>query len=362
MKLRVFFTPSIVVCLMAAVALPFWCAVLLAVQPYSLIFLVPALFYSILLVLSGWALWRVRVLERSSTWDTAHRLLVLAPHEDDCVIAAGGIGVRNHRLGGIIRIVYLAPDEAPGMADRRAAEAHAAWRQAGLQESDLVHMDILPPLFRRDPQKLRTAATALRSIVDEFQPSAIIMPMFEGGHIHHDMVAALIGSILTTRDRFDIFEAPEYSPFTSWLYTPHRILALCARWLFGLVSYYGPPDGADERPVLVFRLSPEELDCKRRMLGSFVSQNAASLMETRSYPDRLVRWDPSRKRRRPFNPNGSYMGFVMALRRVLPAALVDRILPGQIGTIGRGHDVTDWTEEWELDGALSDQSSPLADQ
>ncbi len=169
------------------------------------------------------------------------------------------------------------------------------------------------------------------------------------------MVAALIGSIVTPLDRFDIFEAPEYSPFTSLIYTPHRILTLCARWLFGLVSYYGPPDGTDDRPMLVFRLSPEELAGKRRMLGSFVSQNAASLVETRSYPDRLVRWDQSRRRRRPFDPNGSYMGFVIALRRFLPAALVDRLLPGQVGTIGRGHNVTDWAEEWSFDGALPDQ-------
>jgi len=346
MKLRVFFTPSIVVCLMAAVALLFWCTALLPARPYGLILLPLALFYSILLVLAGWALWRIKMLERSSTWDTPRRLLILAPHEDDCTIAAGGIGVRNRKLGGVTRIVYLAPDEVPGMAERRTAEAHAAWRQAGLDDGDLVHLDVLPPLLRRDPQKLRAAAATLRAIIDDFQPSAIVMPMFEGGHIHHDMVAALIGSIVTPQDQFDIFEAPEYSPFTSLAYTPHRILALCARWLFGLVSYYGPPDGIDDRPVFVFRLSPEELDCKRRMLGSFVSQNAASLVETRCYPDRLVRWDQSCRRRRPFDPDGSYMGFVIALRRFLPGALVDRLLPGQIGTIGRGDRVTDWTEEW----------------
>ena len=355
MKLRVFFTPSIVVGLMTAATLLFWGAALLVAWPYGLIFLPLALFYSILFGLSGWALWRIRVLERPGTWDVPRRLLILAPHEDDCTIAAGGLGVRNRKLGGVTRIVYLAPAETPGMAERRTAEAQAAWRQAGLEDGDLVHMDVLPPLLRHDPQKLRAAAATLRSIVDEFQPSTIIMPMFEGGHIHHDMVAALIGSIVTPHDLFDIFEAPEYSPFTSLTCTPHRVLALSARWLFGLVSYYGPPDGIDGRPVHVFCLTPEELACKRRMLGSFVSQNAASLAETRSYPDRLVRWDPSCRRRHPFDPHGSYMSFVVALRRFLPPALVDRLLPGQIGTIGRGHKVTDWAEEWALDGALPDQ-------
>ena len=60
--------------------------------------------------------------------------------------------------------------------------------------------------------------------------------------------------IVTADDRFEVFEAPEYSPYASLWYTPHRVVALCSRWLFGLVSYYGPPDGIDGRPVCQYRL------------------------------------------------------------------------------------------------------------
>src|SRR5205823_4612105 len=111
-------------------------------------------FYSMLFVISAWALWRSLVLERWDRWDAPGRLLVLAPHEDDCVISAGGIGARNQQLGGATRVVYLAPDELPGMAEIRAAEARAAWREAGLDAGDLRHLDLLPPLRRRDPQRL----------------------------------------------------------------------------------------------------------------------------------------------------------------------------------------------------------------
>jgi len=76
--------------------------------------------------------------------------------------------------------------------------------------------------------------------------------------------------------------------------TPHRVMTLCARWLLGLVSYRGPSDGIDGRRLLVFRLDPTDLDCKRRMLGAFISQNAPSLVESYGYADRLARWDPSR--------------------------------------------------------------------
>ncbi len=146
----------------------------------------------------------------------------------------------------------------------------------------------MPPLEKRDPAKLRAASIVLRAIIDDFQPTAIVMPAFEGGHVHHDMVAALVDLLVTPADRFAVFEAPEYSPCVSLLHTPHRVLALCARWLFGLVAYNGPPDGVDGRPILKLRMAPSELADKRRMLGAFASQNAPSLMATRSYPDRLI--------------------------------------------------------------------------
>jgi LmbE family N-acetylglucosaminyl deacetylase len=344
MKLRIDFRPSIVVALLAAAALLFWAATRL---PGLFWIALPfALFYSLLLAIAALAFLRIRTIERWMTWDTPGRLLILAPHEDDCVISAGGLGLRNGRLGGITRVVYLARDETPALPERREAEARAAWSVAGLGGSDLRFLDLMPPLERRDPAKLREASTALRGIIDEFQPTAIVMPAFEGGHVHHDMIAALIDRLVTPADHFAVFEAPEYSPYVSLLNTPHRILALCARWLFGLVAYNGPPDGVDGRPILKLRMLPGELADKKRMLGAFVSQNAPSLMATRSYPDRLIARTGSRQRRRPFDFDRSYLRFVLALRGWLPARLVDRVLPVQLGTIGRMGTITDWDSEW----------------
>jgi len=345
MKLRIYFRPSIAVLLLGIFAVLFGCVAVVFDSGLRWLALPPACLYALLFALSGWALWRIHVIEHWTRWDKPGRLLILAPHEDDCVISAGGIGARNRRLGGITRIVYLAPDETPGLAERRAAEARAAWREAGLAPSDLRHLDLLPPLRRRDPLRLQAAAKTLRSIIDDFQPTAIVMPMFEGGHVHHDMVAALVGSLVTPQDKFAVFEAPEYSPNVSLNDTPHRIIALSIRWLFGLVSYQGPPDGIDGRPLMKFRLDPGELDCKRRMLAAFASQNAPSLVATRCYPDRLARWDQKCLRRHPFDFQRSCLRLVLAARRRMPAKIVDRIFPLQRGTIGREGRITDWLEE-----------------
>ena len=211
------------------------------------------------------------------------------------------------------------------------------------------HLDLLPPLRQRDPQKLRAAGTQLRAIIDEFAPTVIVVPMFEGGHIHHDMNAALIGKVLTPDDPFQVFEAPEYSPYASLWYTPHRVIALCSRWLFGLVSYYGPPDGIDGRPIQKYRLDPADLDCKRRMLAAFESQNAPSLVATRSYPDRLVVFNKRFDRNTPFNFRWSYLRFVLAMRRVISPRIAERLFPVQLGTVGRELQLTDWRQEWETD-------------
>ena len=345
MKLRIYFKPWAAVFLLGGAALLFWCVVLLVGRGGDWVALPFAIFYSLLFAISSWALWRICVLERWSRWDTPGRLLIVAPHEDDCVISAGGIGARNRRLGGATRVVYLASDEEPGLREKRMSEAQAAWREVGLGTDDLRHLDLLPPLRRRDAAKLQAAAKVLRSVIDDFQPTAIVMPMFEGGHIHHDMAAALVGSVVSERDKFDVFEAPEYGPYVSLNNTPHRIIALSARWLFGLVAYYGPPDGIDGRPLLKIRLDPKDLDCKRRMLAAFRSQNAPSLVSTRSYADRLVRWDRIQRRRHPFDFRHSCLRLVLAARRWMPARVVAAIFPLQYGTIGREGGITDWLEE-----------------
>ena len=348
MKLRIYFQPQVPVALLGVTGLVFW-ALAIAVPAGILAAAAGllAIFYTVLFAIGLFALVRIARLERWQDWDAPRRLLILAPHEDDCTIAAGGLGSRNRRIGGATRIVYLAADEAPGMAERRADEARKAWSLAGVPAEDVIHIDLLPPFRTPDPPRLREAARTVRRLIDDFRPDTIVVPMFEGGHVHHDMTAGLVAQIGSPDDAFHVLEAPEYSPYTSLLNTPHRVLALCTRWLFGLVSYYGPPDGVDGRTIFKFRLGASDLDCKRRMLATFESQNGPSLAATKAYPDRFATLDPRILREPPFALAGSYLAFVRRARRLLPRAIVDRLLPVQSGTFGREQAPTSWKAEWE---------------
>lgn len=298
------------------------------------------MFYSALFGLAGYALLRCRAIESWVEWSRPERLLILAPHQDDCVICAGGIGLRNAKLGGETFIAYFVQDQAPGMATRRAEEAEQAWSLAGVPAGHLRQLDLLPPLYSRRPELLPALVQAIAHLIDEVRPTVVIMPMFEGGHIHHDILNQLALLVLADRPSIRIYESPEYGPFVSFKRTPHRVIAQCCRWLFGLCSYYGPPDGIDDRSIGKVRLNDQELMLKRRMLAAFASQNGASLARASAYPDRIVEFQLRPYRPRPFEPKGSYLSFVLFLEQWLPRTLVQRIFPGQRGTIGREPDIT----------------------
>src|ERR1041385_5272607 len=91
MKLLIYFRPAIMVSLLAIAAAAFW-FIFAALHPglASTIALALALFYTALFALAAFALVRLTKLELWRTWDAPGRLLILAPHEDDCVISAGG--------------------------------------------------------------------------------------------------------------------------------------------------------------------------------------------------------------------------------------------------------------------------------
>jgi hypothetical protein len=146
-------------------------------------------------------LWRgSAMIERWMDWDAPEPAADPGP-------ARGRLRDRGRRPG---------PPELPGWAasrrvaptwrgmrrsalpERRARRRRAeAWRVAGLGDGDLL----LPRSAAaagepRSGEKLRTAAGVALRGADRRVPARprLVTPAFEGGHIHHDMVAALVDS------------------------------------------------------------------------------------------------------------------------------------------------------------------------
>jgi LmbE family N-acetylglucosaminyl deacetylase len=343
-KVRIYFRPALVVAsLVLATTTLFAMASLLS--SFRWLWWTGAGFYSLLSLASCYALWRIVNCEQWIEWATAERLLILAPHQDDCVICAGGTGLRNQQLGGETYVVYLVQEPPEDRAFLRKEEAKRAWCVAGVSPDHLQHLNLLPELHARDPQLLDRAAKALDEIITTIAPTVIMLPAFEGGHIHHDVLNHLVTGVVSVPAGVRIYECPEYTPYVSLRLTPHKIIALCGRWIAGLLSYYGPPDGIDRRIILKVRLTADELMTKRRMLAAFRTQHPESLERTRCYPDRFVAWQRRPFRSQPFRVRGSYPAFVRSLERILPVRLVHLLLPGQTSTYGREPGFTELSTE-----------------
>ena len=208
MKVRLYFRPTLAIFLLAAAALLFWSGWFMTLSIWRWIFLLAATFYSVLFGLACYALLRCRAIENWIEWIRPERLLILAPHQDDCVICAGGVGLRNAKLGGETFVTYFVQDEVPDIAARRAAEAVHAWSLAGVPASKLRHLDLLPPLYSRRPECLPALLQEIARLIDEVRPTIVIMPMFEGGHIHHDIVNQLALLALANRTSISSLRFP----------------------------------------------------------------------------------------------------------------------------------------------------------
>ncbi len=307
-------------------------------QGFSL-WAIPFVFYLGLSVLVTGAILRLQKERRPFHLQRPTRLLILAPHQDDCVITAGGLAIQAAKLQGAIRIVYGVQDESEETALLRQQEAIHAWSLIGVGPESIDHLHLFSKEKDRHDEDQKGAVDSLGRVIDQFKPTMIVMPLFEGGHIEHDLLNHLVSKHLLPKVGVSVYEAPEYSPFLSLKYTPQKVINLCARWLFGLIQYRGSPDGIDGRPLYRLEMTQKELDLKIRMLSCFKSQDPVTLCKRYGFEDTLVAWEA--------RPDGAVLAISNRTSRMLealPQSFLKRLLrwfyPLPIETVGRTRSMT----------------------
>ena len=187
----------------------------------------------------------------------ARRILILAPHPDDEIVACGIAAMRARAAGSRVFVLYLTTGVPPrsgpwrrlGSGDtvrvaRRRGEALAAAALLGLE----------PVGFCATPARqlragLDAAAIAVTAAIAECAADALWVPAFEGAHQDHDAANALAA---TVADALPVWE------FAAYNFAGGRVRA----------NRFTDQRGGE----IAIQATPAEVERKHRALGCYVSE------------------------------------------------------------------------------------------
>ncbi|HML11132.1 MAG TPA: PIG-L family deacetylase [Stellaceae bacterium] len=195
--------------------------------------------------------------EQRLTSPAVRRILILAPHPDDEIVACGIAAHRARSAGAQIFVQYLStgvpPPELQWRWRRGGYEARAARRREEALAAAMM-LRARPVGFfdipsRRLVAHLDEAAQALDRALRETRATELWVTAFEGAHQDHDTANALAASV---RDRLPVWEFAAYN------------------FVGGRVWSNRFPDARGG--VVELRLSREETALKRRALTLYRSE------------------------------------------------------------------------------------------
>jgi LmbE family N-acetylglucosaminyl deacetylase len=127
------------------------------------------------------------------------RILILAPHPDDEIVACGIAALRARAAGARVFVLYLTtgiparqglwPWQRPGYAKRLRRRRDEAWVAAALLGFEPIGFADCPS--RRLRHHLDEAAAEVERAIAACEAEALWLPAFEGGHQDHDAANAL---------------------------------------------------------------------------------------------------------------------------------------------------------------------------
>lgn len=208
-------------------------------------------------------------------------LLILAAHQDDAVIQAGGLAIQNANLGGNTHVAYLTLPADPLEAEVRRRESLSVWKR--VPNSQLAFLGLTSGVQWRQ-QEIEGAKRRIRELVRVVDADVVSIPLAEGGHPEHDALNALATEVLAGFDSVKVLQASEYNSYYWTERSPGKILGLLQR-LLPLSDHVAPTFGIDTGRQLRLAMTDAELAKKRSMLRGFTSQAAIIPISQFGHPD-----------------------------------------------------------------------------
>lgn len=136
------------------------------------------------------------------------RVLCVCAHQDDEAFIAPRL--RSHRMNGDpVRMVYTTLSYQKG-EDYRITRMEECRKALGLLNIDLI--EFLGHPDGKSWQFTTEITGSVAAVAEEFKPSVIYVPAYEGGHIDHDIANFCVSAACKDRNMM-IYEFPLYSGY-----------------------------------------------------------------------------------------------------------------------------------------------------
>jgi N-acetylglucosamine malate deacetylase 1 len=185
------------------------------------------------------------------------RVLILAPHPDDEIVASGIVAARARADGASVAVFYLTTGVPPKEAlwswqQRRYADRVARRREEAARAAALLGLDQVGQLdipSRRLTHHLDRATAVIGDAIATTVATELWVPAFEGAHQDHDAANAVAAGF---RERLPVWEFAAYN-FAGGRVSSNR--------------FWDARGG-----VIEAHSTPEEIVLKRRALALYASE------------------------------------------------------------------------------------------
>lgn len=224
--------------------------------------------------------------------DADTKALVIAAHQDDETLVAGGYIIKTIKNGGEVYVLFTVDgatrnqtttqEDILNITITRENEAKKSLGLAGVDEDKIIFL-------RNENQKALMSSSSLKENIDiigtlikDINPNIIFLAAYEGGHCDHDMTNFAVSQAMKKYNiTIPVYESPEYTKYNSFYeefliqLNKISIIKLNKKPQF---LYY-------TNDILKLNMTKEEIELKYKMLNQYESQDIDSLKEIHKTAD-----------------------------------------------------------------------------
>jgi len=239
-------------------------------------------------------------------------ILVVAAHQDDETIIAGGGMIQTLKKGGKVYVIYTVDGTTrkPYTTEKevqknimlREKEASKSLNSIGIPFENIFFLRNENALGLRNISNIELNIQKIFTYIKEINPDMIFISAYEGGNCDHDMTNYMVVKA-AEKANFSknlILESPEYNRY----YLLESVLKRLNKLL--IIKCPMPPRFIPSNSrTFTLNMTSGELQKKLHMFIFFESQNPDDLIDRFGYPDQyryLIDYNYSAS---PFDPNSS---------------------------------------------------------